>query len=89
LLDVLMPSKDGWQVLAELKADARTRHIPVVVCTIMEEQGRAQQAGAAAYLVKPILQEELLEALEKLRNHKEDAAKTEAQALVKTLGGLR
>ena len=65
-LDVMMPGKDGWQVIQELKADPETRDIPVVICTIVGEKGRGLSLGAADYLVKPILEQDLLNALDRL-----------------------
>ncbi len=65
-LDVMMPNKDGWQVIQELKADPETGHIPVIMCTIVAEKGRGMSLGAADYLVKPILEQDLLAALERL-----------------------
>ena len=65
-LDVMMPGKDGWQVIQELKDDPETCHIPVVMCTIVGEQGRGMSLGAADYLVKPILEQDLLRALDRL-----------------------
>jgi len=66
LLDVNMPSPDGWQVLAQLKSDPVTRPLPVILCTITEDRGRGLSLGAADYLVKPILEVDLVSALEKL-----------------------
>jgi signal transduction histidine kinase/DNA-binding response OmpR family regulator len=65
-LDVLMPNKDGWQIIQELKTDPETRHIPVIMCTIMSEEERGLSLGASDYLVKPILEQDLLAALERL-----------------------
>lgn len=59
LLDVLMPHKDGWEVLAELKADASLRAIPVALYTIVDEQKLGFYLGASAYLTKPLDAEEL------------------------------
>jgi CheY-like chemotaxis protein len=66
LLDVNMPSPDGWQVLAQLKSDPVTRPLPVILCTITEDRGRGLSLGAADYLIKPILEADLVSALEKL-----------------------
>jgi CheY-like chemotaxis protein len=52
-LDVMMPVKDGWQVLFDLKADPATRDIPVVMLTIVDKKPLAYELGAADYLVKP------------------------------------
>ena len=65
-LDVMMPRKDGWQVIQELKADPNTRHIPVIMCTIVGETEYGISLGAADYLIKPILEDELVAALEQL-----------------------
>jgi CheY-like chemotaxis protein len=59
---------NGWQVLEALKADPDTRHIPVIVCSLAAEQERAFQMGAADYLLKPILEDDLVQALERLRS---------------------
>ncbi|MBN1439286.1 MAG: GAF domain-containing protein [Anaerolineales bacterium] len=73
LLDVNMPSPDGWQVLAQLKSDPVTRPLPVILCTITEDRGRGLSLGAADYLVKPILETDLVSSLEKLEktDHKD------------------
>lgn len=65
-LDIMMPGFDGWQVLAELKRDRETRDIPVIVCSILEQQERGFSLGAADYLLKPILEEDLVNALNRL-----------------------
>ena len=59
LLDVLMPHKEGWEVLAELKADPELRAIPVALYTVAEEQKLGLNLGASAYLVKPVNAEQL------------------------------
>jgi PAS domain S-box-containing protein len=66
LLDVIMPQRDGWRVLADLKQNEQTRNIPVVICTIVSDRERAMNMGAADYLNKPILEADLLQALEKV-----------------------
>jgi PAS domain S-box-containing protein len=65
-LDIMMPGYDGWAVLTELKANSETRDIPVIICSIIEEQERGFSLGAADYLLKPILEEDLLGALDRL-----------------------
>jgi CheY-like chemotaxis protein len=50
-------------VLKALKADPETADIPVIVVSIVDEQSRGVELGAAAYLVKPVRREELLSAL--------------------------
>jgi CheY-like chemotaxis protein len=53
LLDILLPDLTGWDVLTQLKADPRTRAIPVVVASVLDERTRGLELGAAYYLVKP------------------------------------
>ncbi|HEX2697430.1 MAG TPA: response regulator, partial [Anaerolineales bacterium] len=65
-LDIMMPGYDGWSVLSDLKADSQTRNIPVIICSIIEEQERGFSLGAADYLLKPILEEDLLGSLNRL-----------------------
>jgi signal transduction histidine kinase/CheY-like chemotaxis protein len=63
LLDIRLPGIDGWSVLHALKADPETRGIPVVVVSIVDERARGVAMGAAAYLVKPVSRDDLLDAL--------------------------
>ena len=55
LLDLILPKKNGFEVLQELKEDAKTRGIPVIVMTNLEEIESIEKAlglGATTYLVK-------------------------------------
>jgi len=65
-LDIMMPGVDGWQVLDNLKGDPDTRNIPVIICSIVEELEKGFNLGATDYLVKPILEEDLVNALDRL-----------------------
>ncbi len=65
-LDIMMPNKDGWSVLTDLKSDPLTRDYPVIICSIMEQADKGFSLGAADYLVKPILEEDLVCALDRL-----------------------
>jgi PAS domain S-box-containing protein len=65
-LDIMMPSKDGWQVLHELKNDPATHDIPVILLTIVDKKALGYQLGAADYLVKPLDREALLAALQRV-----------------------
>jgi PAS domain S-box-containing protein len=53
-LDVLMPDRDGWAVLAELKSDPLLAAIPVVMVTVVDEKPMGFALGVAEYLTKPI-----------------------------------
>jgi CheY-like chemotaxis protein len=55
LLDLILPKMNGFEVLESLKADEKTKEIPVVVLTNlerMEDLDRALELGAKTYLVK-------------------------------------
>jgi signal transduction histidine kinase/CheY-like chemotaxis protein len=65
-LDVLMPNRDGWSVLAELKSTPEVNRIPIIVCSIIEDESKGFSLGATDYLVKPITETELLRALERV-----------------------
>ncbi len=65
-LDILMPSGSGWAVLADLKSDASTAHIPVVVVSILDRQDVGFALGASDYLVKPIQKSSLLSTMRRL-----------------------
>jgi signal transduction histidine kinase/CheY-like chemotaxis protein len=64
-LDILMPKKDGWQVLRELKNTPETQDIPVIVLSIVDDKKLGFSLGATEYIVKPIGKQVLLR---KLRN---------------------
>lgn len=58
LLDVMMPGLDGYQVFEMLRADAATRHIPVIFLTARDgiaDELRGLELGAADYITKPIV----------------------------------
>src|SRR6266545_3852670 len=65
-LDIMMPGIDGWQVMRNLKSDPEMRDIPVLICSIIEDHEKGFSLGAADYLVKPILEEDLVRALDRL-----------------------
>lgn len=56
LLDIVMPEMDGFEVLARLKANERTRDIPVIVISVLDDMGSVVECieqGAEEYLPKP------------------------------------
>ncbi|MBW2164348.1 MAG: response regulator [Deltaproteobacteria bacterium] len=53
-LDIMMPHKDGWQVLRELKSTPETQNIPVIVLSIVDNKKMGFSLGAAEYMVKPL-----------------------------------
>ena len=62
LMDATMPRMDGWEAVRLLKEDAATRHIPLIMLTahaFQEHRDRAAEAGADAFLAKPVLPDQL------------------------------
>jgi CheY-like chemotaxis protein len=66
VLEVGLPKRDGWQVVADLKADPATATIPVIIATDVDDRARGLALGADSYLRKPIGREELIEALKQV-----------------------
>jgi CheY-like chemotaxis protein len=66
-LDVLLPELDGWEVLRALKRDRRTRDIPVVIASVVDDEQLGRALGAVDYFVKPVDRRALLARLEGLR----------------------
>ncbi len=66
LLDINMPNRSGWDVLAHLKDRDETFEIPVIICSIDSDQERAFRLGAADYLLKSIDEQTLVEAVKRV-----------------------
>jgi signal transduction histidine kinase/CheY-like chemotaxis protein len=62
-LDLVLPGVDGWEVLKQLKNDEATRHLPVVIISMVENRDLGVALGADDYFVKPVDRERLLERL--------------------------
>ena len=63
VLDVMMSSLDGFELLRRLKADAATRDVPVIMLTALRREQDvvgALKLGAADYLVRPFIPDELV-----------------------------
>jgi CheY-like chemotaxis protein len=69
LLDLNLPGVDGYQVLARLKANERTRRIPVIMLTTTDDPrdiARCYDLGCNVYMTKPVEYEQFAEAIRKL-----------------------
>lgn len=55
ILDLILPGMSGFEILRQLKSDPKTKHIPVLVLTILEQDEDVKEAlrlGASGYLFK-------------------------------------
>lgn len=69
VMDLSLPGVDGWQATRMLKADARTKDIPVIAVTGHALAGapeRAAEAGCDGFLTKPCLPEDLLREIQRM-----------------------
>ena len=66
-LDILLPKKDGWQVLREMKTKPNLQSIPVIIISVTEERQLAFGLGAVDHLVKPIDKETLFASLQSVK----------------------
>ena len=66
-LDVIMPERDGWDVLRHLKADPNLAQIPVIMVTVVDNQAMGFDLGASNYLIKPVDRDRLAVLIEKHR----------------------
>lgn len=95
MLDIRLPDTDGWTILDRLKHDPNTRHIPVHILSINEEQQRGLQLGAIAYLQKPVSAEAITQALANIKGFVERRVKqllvieddpVQAQSIIELIG---
>jgi len=72
--EILVPALDGLSLCRALKADAATSHILVLIFSHLHAEDRALEAGADAFLIKPLNEKLLIETVEtlvsKVRNEK-------------------
>ncbi|MGB2869699.1 MAG: response regulator [Bacteroidota bacterium] len=68
LMDMQMPVMDGWQAVPLLKADERTKDIPIIAFTAQakaEDRARTRELGCVEHYTKPMDPEELLSLIRK------------------------
>jgi CheY-like chemotaxis protein len=66
VLDVMMPGIDGWELMGRLREHPSTHNIPVIVCSIMQQEALSLALGAARFLAKPFNRETFQENLYQL-----------------------
>jgi len=64
VLDVMMPAVDGWELLQRLRHTPELRDVPIIVCSVLDDAELAFALGAARFLRKPVLRQQLVAALQ-------------------------
>lgn len=64
--EILLPKLDGLALCRRLREDPRTRDIPVIVFSILAASARASEAGATAFLRKPLVESIFVAAVQEL-----------------------
>ncbi len=78
-LDVMLPGRDGWEVIQELKNDPQTADIPIIMLSILDNRELGYSLGAAEYLVKPVSRADLFQRLAHLREVREQLQRRREQ----------
>ena len=85
LLDVVMPNLDGWETLKSIRENDKTKHIPIIMLTAVNEENKQVSGlkfGADDYITKPFILPNLLARIEALlRRYKWSNEKKHAAAL--------
>ncbi len=71
-LDLVLPGRDGWEVLKELKSDPRTAGIPVIIVSLIENHELGFALGADDYFLKPLDRERFLMRIKELTPQRAD-----------------
>jgi CheY-like chemotaxis protein len=66
ITEILVPVLDGLTLCSRLKADPRTRDISVLIFSVLAAAGRAREAGADAFLLKPLAEHTLVDTVRQL-----------------------
>ncbi|MFN6483145.1 response regulator [Nostoc sp. DedQUE02] len=68
ILDLQLPNLSGWDVLNQLKTNPKTKDIPTIIISVVDEHSKGLAQGAFEYLVKPITRAQLQVTIEKLQH---------------------
>lgn len=68
ILDVGLPSMDGWTVIEQLKTYPETRHIPVHFMSATDSSRRGLEMGAVGFFTKPVTKEQIAQAFERIHH---------------------
>ena len=62
-LDIMMPGKNGWEALREIKANPRLRDTPVVIVSVVAREKRGRLLGAVDFIDKPVTRDALIDVI--------------------------
>lgn len=79
ITEILLPKLDGLALCRQLKCEPATQEIAVVIFSILSAAVRAQEAGADAFLLKPLEQQRLLDTLRTLMAMRSEARAEEGE----------
>src|SRR3989304_3286582 len=71
ICNIVMPKKDGWEVIKEVKSNSKTKHLPVIVLTAKNEDSdmfKGYDLGANYYMTKPFTKAQLIYGLRLMFN---------------------
>ena len=69
VLDIIMPGRDGWSMLREMKEDLALCHIPVILASVLGDREMGLAFGAFDYLTKPVDAQTLADRLHRVASH--------------------
>jgi signal transduction histidine kinase/HAMP domain-containing protein/ActR/RegA family two-component response regulator len=75
LMDVMMPEKDGYTTIADIRANPRFADLPIIAVTaraMAEDRAKSLESGATDHVTKPVDTEELLACMERCLKQRED-----------------
>lgn len=77
ITEILVPKLDGLALCRQLKSDPKTRGIAVLIFSILAANGRATEAGADAFLMKPLAEHRLVGTVKTLMGKRTQAREEE------------
>jgi len=75
ICDILMPKKDGWEVIQEVKSNSKTKNMPVILLTAKNENSdvfKGYDLGANYYMTKPFTKAQLIYGLRLMFNEPQE-----------------
>jgi PAS domain S-box-containing protein len=88
-LDIIMKPISGWELLPALKTDPRTREVPIIVVSIVDQPAAGALLGAEEFIVKPVQKATLLAAIERCLNRRGGARRAKSILVVEDDGPTR